>query len=406
MGDFGCFGLASPRTSGAIVEDVTSHDAHTRDSGQQIADPVRITRHADVVAAATNPVAFSSAVSRFLNVPNTMDGEEHTKYRAIVDRYLTSDIVRGLEPMFCEVAAQVSADLVPDGAFEAVRDYGFRFAVRAQCRWLGWPQSLERELLDWMDANHSAARSGDAKALAEVAQRFTDIVSTQVEVRAQARATDPDRPPQDVTEELFLEQVDGGELTTAEIVSILRNWTAGDLSSLALCTAVVLRRLAISPDLQRRVRYLVRRGAHLHQGRLQAEFDAIIDECIRIEDPFVSNRRVTTCPVSLPSGHELPAGHRVVLDWAEANRDPEVFGNPDDFRPDANRPHNLVYGIGPHVCPGRELSTSELRIAVGELLAATPWLELAPGHTPVLQEPPLGGYAEVRMAVTQEPGQE
>ena len=382
---------------------MTSHDAHTIHPDHRAADPVRITRHVDVVAAATNPEAFSSAVSRFLNVPNTMDGEEHAKYRAIVDRYLTSEIVRGLEPMFCEVAAQVSADLLPDGAFDVVRDYGFRFAVRAQCRWLGWPLELEDELLDWMDANHRASRSGDAEALAEVAQRFTDIVSAQVAVRAEMREADPDRAPQDVTEELFLEQVDGRELTIDEIVSILRNWTAGDLSSLALCTAVVLRRLAVSPCLQRRVRYLVRHGAHLKQGRLQGELDAIVDECIRIEDPFVSNRRITTCPVTLPSGQVLPAGHRVVLDWAEANRDPEVFGNPDDFRPDENRPHNLVYGIGPHVCPGRELSTSELRIAVGELLAATTWLEIEPGHTPVPQEPPLAGYAEVRLTVTLEP---
>lgn len=113
---------------------MTSHDAHTRDPDHRAVDPARITRHADVVAAATNAEAFSSAVSRFLNVPNTMDGPEHANYRAIVDRYLTSEIVRGLEPMFCEVAAQVSVDFLPDGAFDAVRDYGFRFAVRTEMR--------------------------------------------------------------------------------------------------------------------------------------------------------------------------------------------------------------------------------------------------------------------------------
>ena len=104
--------------------------------------------------------------------------------------------------------------------------------------------------------------------------------------------------------------------------------------------------------------------------------DAIIDEILRIDDPFLSNRRITTCPVEV-AGVKIPANARVKLHWTSANRDEEVFGDPDAFDPVGNAENNLVYGIGRHVCPGRLLSTVELRIATRELLADTNSIELA-----------------------------
>jgi cytochrome P450 len=84
----------------------------------------------------------------------------------------------------------------------------------------------------------------------------------------------------------------------------------------------------------------------------------------------------------------------VLLSWTAANRDPSVFGDPDEFRPEQNEPHNLVFGAGPHVCPGRSLTLMELRVAVTELLARTD--RLLPADEPAVREPPPGsGWAQV-----------
>ena len=370
---------------------------HTAAAGQRTC-PTRLVRHSDVVAAATNPEAFSSATSSHLHVPNTMDGEEHRVFREIVDRYMAPDVVASLEPMFAEVAAQIVADLPRGSTVDAVTDFGSLFAVRAQCRWLGWPQELEEELLTWMQQNEEAAREGDPARNAAVAEAFDGIVRRQVEVRR--RAEQAGTPMQDVTAQLLEETVYGRPLSVEEIVSMLRNWTAGDLSSLARCVGVVVTRLIEEPVLQERVRELASASGEQSPTTARGieEFEAIIDECLRIVDPFASNRRVTTCPVSLPSGQEFDADHHVLLDWAAANRDSDVFDGeqgPDTFRPREHRPDNLVYGAGPHACPGRTLSTVELRLALSALLSATTSLSPAQDESPVPAEAPLLGWARV-----------
>lgn len=52
-----------------------------------------ILRHAEVVAAATDPGTFSSRVTARQAIPNTLDGDDHAAYRAVVDRYLTDERV-------------------------------------------------------------------------------------------------------------------------------------------------------------------------------------------------------------------------------------------------------------------------------------------------------------------------
>ena len=103
-----------------------------------------------------------------------------------------------------------------------------------------------------------------------------------------------------------------------------------------------------------------------------------------------SAQRVATCDVNVGEALVLE-GERVLLHWRDANRDPERFGDPDAYAPEANAPHNLVYGIGPHVCPGRGLATLELRLLLQALLAETTWLDAGPAA--VRHEPPQAGWS-------------
>ena len=185
---------------------------------------------------------------------------------------------------------------------------------------------------------------------------------------------------------LLHETVDGRPLTDEEVVSILRNWTAGDLGSLAACLGVLVHRLATHPHRQDVTRERVARGE-------RAAIESAIEEVLRIDDPFVANRRRTTRQVRI-GGRLIPARQRVVLNWTAANRDPRVFGDPDEFRPEQNAGHNVVFGAGPHVCPGRALTLMELRVAVTELLARTE--RMLPADEPAVRErPPASGWARV-----------
>lgn len=335
-------------------------------------------RHADVTAAALDHQRFSSNVSRFLQIPNGLDGEEHTLYRKIIEQYLSREALTPFVPVFEQIAKDLMVELPKDTTIDAVNDIGALFAVRAQCAWLGWPAELEPQLLTWMAANHAATRSGDHDKMAQVAQTFDDIIQSVIGPR---RAT-PDSAANDVTTQLCRDTVNGRLLNETELVSILRNWTGGDLGSIALCIGVLVAHLAHNPS----------SAEYLRQAN-DADFEAYMNEVLRLDNPFISNRRVTTCPVHI-GGQDIPAGAKVKLNWTSANRDESVFTD-KQFKPAEHAANNLVYGIGKHVCPGELLSTWQLRIALQALLSAVQSITPDPNQPMEREVAPVGGYHKV-----------
>ena len=341
---------------------------------------VTLLAHFDVRAAALDAETFSSAVSAHRALPNSLDGAEHRAYRRLIDAYLTDAEVAAQEPQCREHAAAI-VDALPRGVtVRTVLDIGTPYAVRVQSTWLGWPTEIERELVDWVAANREATRSGERARMAQVAEDFDAVISRLLDARR-------DGSVDDVTSRLMNDRVDGRPLQHAEIVSILRNWTAGDLSSLAACVGVIVHHLATDVALQGYLRQLV-------AGDRVREFEDAVEEILRIDDPFVSNRRVTTRDVVV-GGESIAAGTRVVLNWTAANRDPEACPDPDAFNPDGHAAANLVFGIGPHVCPGRALTLMELRVIAWELLARTTRIGLSAERDPVREIAPVSGWAKV-----------
>lgn len=381
----------------ALTDDLRQqHDVIKNEAGEWV-----LLRHADVVAAALDDTRFSSQVSRFLQVPNGLDGAEHEHFRALIDSYLSKEALTPYVPVFKKVATELMSELPKGKTLNAVDDIGAVFAVRAQCTWLGWPAELEPRLLQWMRDNHSASRSKDNARMAQVAQDFDDIIRLVI---SPYRNTDAmagmfnasiaknsiaknsidvnSIDMNSITAQLCCERINGRELSEVELVSILRNWTGGDLGSIALCVGVIIAYIAQHPE-----------QVNVWTKASDSELEAIIDEILRIDDPFVSNRRITTCPVSI-GAHKPPKGARVQLNWTSANRDEVVFGD-NGFAPEAHAAANLVYGIGKHVCPGRLLATWQLRIATQALLTYFKDLQLAADFPLEREQPPLGGYSNV-----------
>ncbi|MGE0582069.1 MAG: cytochrome P450 [Steroidobacteraceae bacterium] len=338
---------------------------------------VTLFRHADVLAAATDATTYSSAASSFRQIPNSLDGAEHAAYRAAIDPFFTPERMRALEPRIRACARALVGALPRGTVVDAVTDIGYPFAIRAQADWLGW-QGIEVELLAWLADSHDATRSADRSRTAAVAAAFDEIVAAQIR-RRRALGT---AAPTDPTTELLGVRVDGRLLTDAEIVSILRNWTAGDLGSIASALGVAVHFLATHPDIQAALR------------SSPGELASAIDEMLRIDDPFLVNRRVVTAATRM-AGFTLAPGTRVYLNWASANRDERVFGDPDAYRPREHAADNLVYGAGIHVCPGRPLATLELVVAVETLLRNTTRVALAPDEAAERETYPAGGWRRV-----------
>lgn len=343
-------------------------------------------RHADVLALLHRPEVFSSHVSTHVAIPNGMDGAEHARYRAVVDRCFTVERVAQFEPELRRIAEVLIAELRkgPPPA-DVMSSLGLPFAALAQCGYLGWPAEVADALRVWAADSEQATRAGDRAELDRVAAAFDRIIVAELDRARTEVAEDPaglGPPARTLTHDLLAERVDGRPLTDAELVSIVRNWTAGELGTIAAAVGIVVEFVARNPEVQE----LLRARADLRQTAM--------DEMLRLEPPLVANRRRPTRDVEV-SGRQVPADARVTVLWPPVQRDPAVFPEPTEFRLDRDPADNLLYGRGPHYCPGEGLSRLELGVFLDVLLGALPPFRLA--GDPVRANYPAGGFVEVRI---------
>jgi cytochrome P450 len=119
------------------------------------------------------------------------------------------------------------------------------------------------------------------------------------------------------------------------------------------------------------------------QARLRAEPGLIpnfIEEIVRLETPFKFHYRIVREQTSL-CGTPLQEGDLLLLGWAAANRDPDLWDNPDRLslaRPNPER--HLGFGYGIHFCIGATLARLEARVALEELLVGTKSIEIDSTH--------------------------
>ena len=108
--------------------------------------------------------------------------------------------------------------------------------------------------------------------------------------------------------------------------------------------------------------------------------------------PHVGFARTALSDVTV-RGCPIPKDEPIALVYASANRDADVFENPDELRLDRpNMKESLAFGRGPHACVGAGLARLELVVALEELLAAAPGFALAGEPTPT-RFPEIGALA-------------
>lgn len=337
-------------------------------------------RHADVMRVLLDPQHFGNAVSPHQSIPNGMDEPEHTPWRALIEPYFAQSRLDAFAPLARAMARERVAAL-PAGEVEWMGDFADDCGVRLLCVFMGWGPQLHEPLRQWARRNQAATLAGDRTMMAQIAFEFDGHIRSQLDLR-RAEGAQGD----DVTSRLLRETIAGRPLRDEEIVSIVRNWTVGELSTLASSLGILAQFLAQ----HRQVQAQLRADAGL--------LPAAIDEILRIHPPLISNRRVVREPVTV-AGRDFVPGERVTLMWASANRDEAVFGDPDEFRLDRDPALNLMYGAGVHVCPGATLSRMQLRIVMEELLAGTRDIALVPGREGAKARYPASGWSELPLRV-------
>jgi cholest-4-en-3-one 26-monooxygenase len=225
---------------------------------------------------------------------------------------------------------------------------------------LGFPPSSYDDLLAWSDdlLQATAGRPEAMEAAMTAALAFREF---QLDVIADRRS----RPPaDDLVSVLCHAEIDGERLDDESIVmESMLILIGGDETSRHVIADGMLA-LIDHPDQRRQ----------LASG--QISYDLAVEELLRWVTPIKNMARTVTRPTTV-AGVELPEGAQVLLMYPSANRDAEVFDEPDrfDLARDPN-PH-LAFGFGPHFCMGASLARLEVRIMFEELLRRLPDVKLA-----------------------------
>ncbi len=280
-------------------------------------------------------------------VPIELDPPRQRVYRKQVNPYLTIGALADLEEPIRSVADELIDTFIDRGRCDIAVDFARKL-----------PGTVLFRLL---------FHAGDADfRLAEPAARILSFESdpekttaAAVTLRAWAASIFESRSNQpkidDVVDAVMRLNDTGETFVDHELMSGLQLLVQGGIGTSASAIAASIRILAERPELQERVRNNLSLVA------------ALVEECLRLEPPLPLMFRTARRDVEI-GGTRVREGEKVGVFFGAANRDPEVFEQPDEIR--LERPHNrhLTFGAGPHRCIGSNLARLQITVAVTRLL--------------------------------------
>ncbi|HYD09134.1 MAG TPA: cytochrome P450 [Acidimicrobiales bacterium] len=330
-------------------------------------------------------MGFGELFSIFGRVMLFADPPDHTRLRRIVSKAFTPRAVEAMRPRIAELVDGLLDDAAARGEMELVRDLAFPLPVTVIAEMLGMPKSELDQLQAWTsEAVKALDPSDDFMALVPAGQAVGEMRTYFDAFVAEKRRS----PGDDLTSALIAAEDDGESLTHDELLdTMILLFGAGHETTVNLITGGVLNLLQHPSEL----------------ARLQADPDGLIEsaveELLRFGPPVQVSARTATTDVEL-CGQRLEKGSQVVVMIAGANRDPEVFTDPD--RLDIGRTENrhLAFGGGIHLCLGAPLARIEGQEAIGRLVRRFPDMALVDDEVVWKETATIRGPQHLRVSLT------
>jgi len=334
---------------------------------------------ANSLSPVTPPCARAGAAlveGGFRSIPTltNVDPPAHARTRRIAYLAFTPRRVAQMEGFVRETVRRFIADRFAEGRADIVAALTWELPAQVIFRVLGVPAS-----------DVASVKSGAASRLLFMFGRAgedeqVEIAAGMAEFWRYCEALAQDRrahPRDDFTSDLVhTPDRDGHPLTQQEVATILFGLLLAGHETTTNLLGHAVRRL------------LEHRDSWDALCTDPALIPGAVEEVLRFDSSVIHWRRRTARPVAL-SGVELPADADVLVAIGAANRDPEVFADPERFdirRREASE--HLSFGHGPHYCLGAPLARLEARVVLEELTAALPSLRLVPDQaytfTPII----------------------
>jgi len=322
-------------------------------------------------------LALRRASHPTVNTLVTNDPPSHTRFRNMVDAPFRPRSIEKLTGQIREIVDETIAGFIDRGECEVVADLAIPIPVKVIADMLGIPRSLAPKIKAWSDASVEplGMMVSDARLFecARLVKEFQDFVVSELEAR---RAT----PRDDLLTHLVeARDADGQPFTIPEMLSLTQQFLVAGNETTTNAIAAGVQLLIRNPD------QLARLQANPEPNRLRV----FANEVLRLESPAQGLFRVVKRDTEV-AGVRIPAGARIMLRFAAANRDPAKYPEPDRLDIDRhNTGTHLAFGAGIHHCIGANLAREEMVLTFERLLARLDHIAFAPGRNDFHHHPSM-----------------
>jgi len=353
-----------------------------------------VVRRADIVWLSKQPERFLNAprVAVFADSPPpdpsrpnrellrhllNMDPPDHAEYRNLASAWFTPRAISRRRPEIERIADDLVEEIADRDEIDFVEDFTAPLTLSVLADMLGVPRSDWRKMFEWTNQIAGASdpeyqvSGGDSGQ--QMRETLADVNAYFSEMATERRAN----PADAMVSVLANADFRGGEVPPLELLSYF---------ALLLVAGNETTRNAASGGMLA----LIENPGELE--KLGADLSLVpkaTEEIVRWTSPVIQFCRTPLEDFEM-HGQTIRAGESLCLLYPSANRDAEVFDDPDTFRVDrAPNPH-IGFGIGEHFCLGANLARLEIRIALEKLVPRIESVELA-GDIERMRSSFLGG---------------
>jgi cytochrome P450 len=299
------------------------------------------------------------------NIVVFKDQPDHRRLRRLLTQAFTPRMVERAKPAIAEMTDRLLDSLPADDVVDLHRGLTYPLPAIVVAALLGIPEADRDAFQSW--ALDLVLVVGSGTLTSELAERATRSAAEMRELVARLVAERTGEPGSDLLSEMIVATDDGGRITADELyANALFLMTAGHETATNMLSNGILALLRHPEQLD-----LLSRDLSL--------LGSATEEMLRYEGPVQIAARIVDRDREL-QGMELRAGQAVILMLGAANRDPEVFPDPDRFDITRSPNPHVAFSHGMHFCLGAALARAEMEIILPRLFDRFPKLRLAEEH--------------------------
>ena len=288
---------------------------------------------------------------------------EHTRIRAVATKAFTPRRYKVLEPFIRENADNLIDAMIAKGADSAdiLPDLAYDLPTLTIFALIGVPNDMVDLVKDWATSRATLtwADLSDEEQLPH-ARNMVNYWNFCQKLVSDAKVT----PGDNLVTDLVNLQLAGDEISDHEIASFLYSLLFAGHETTTTLISNAVQQLMLNQDAW---------------AAIQADPSKIpgaVEEVLRTAGSIFAWRRTAMKDGEI-NGVAIPEGSKILLVMGSANRDPQMFENPDKFDIERENARNhLSFGFGIHYCIGNLLGKLQTRVALEELSKKMPGLQL------------------------------